>query len=46
MSTTLRPIIGTAEQPLTAEKKFFLVHWSESIKAEFERDAAASEQEI
>ncbi|CAK8718318.1 Yip1 domain protein [Candidatus Electrothrix gigas] len=31
MSTTLRPILGTSDQLFTAEKKFFLVHWVESM---------------
>ena len=30
MSTALRPILGEADTLLTAEKKFFLTHWSES----------------
>jgi hypothetical protein len=32
MTTALRPIIGTAETLLPAEKKFFLVHWLETIE--------------
>ena len=31
MITTLRPIIGTSEQFLPAEKKFFLAHWVETL---------------
>lgn len=32
MSTTLRPILGQEDYLLTSEKKFFLVHWSESLE--------------
>lgn len=32
MSTSLRPIIGEAETLLPTEKKFFLVHWAESLR--------------
>ncbi len=32
MSTTLRPILGEADQLFTAEKKFFFVHWVESMQ--------------
>lgn len=31
MSTSLRPIIGTAETILPKEKRFFLVHWVDEI---------------
>lgn len=31
MSTSLRPIIGTAESLLTTKKKFFLEHWMEEM---------------
>ncbi|VGO17061.1 hypothetical protein PDESU_05655 [Pontiella desulfatans] len=31
MSTTLRPIIGEYEAPQFSEKKFFLVHWAETM---------------
>ena len=31
MSTTMRPIIGTSDVFLTAEKKFFLNHWAELL---------------
>ncbi|WP_417911837.1 hypothetical protein [Candidatus Electronema sp. TJ] len=31
MSTTMRPIIGTSDRFLTAEKKFFLNHWADSL---------------
>jgi hypothetical protein len=31
MSTTMRPIIGTSDSLLTAEKKFFLTHWLDSL---------------
>ncbi len=33
LSTTLRPILGTAEHQLTSEKKFFLTHWAQSAFA-------------
>ena len=29
MTTSLRPILGRADQPFTQEKKFFLQHWGE-----------------
>jgi hypothetical protein len=32
MSTSLRPIIGSSDELLTSEKKFFLVHWSEQMQ--------------
>jgi hypothetical protein len=38
MTTALRPIVGTSERWLPAEKKFFIVHWIESIA----RDAKAN----
>lgn len=31
MSTALRPLVGTADTLLPAEKKFFLAHWSDSV---------------
>jgi hypothetical protein len=31
MMTTLRPIIGTSERFLPVEKKFFLIHWLETL---------------
>ena len=31
MMTSLRPIIGTSDQILTSEKKFFLEHWAETM---------------
>lgn len=31
MSTSLRPLIGTAETILPQEKRFFLVHWADEI---------------
>ena len=34
MSTSLRPIIGTSDELLTNEKKFFLTHWSEQFQNE------------
>lgn len=33
MTTTLRPIVGTADRFFAAEKKFFLAHWAETIDA-------------
>jgi len=33
MTTTLRPIIGPSKTFLPTEKKFFLAHWFETIKA-------------
>src|SRR2546430_6806283 len=32
MTTTLRPIVGTSENFLPGEKKFFLAHWLETMK--------------
>ncbi|MBI4025145.1 MAG: hypothetical protein HY360_09200 [Verrucomicrobia bacterium] len=32
MTTTLRPIVGTAEHFMPAEKKFFLAHWADCLK--------------
>jgi hypothetical protein len=32
MTTTLRPIIGKSDRFLPGEKKFFLTHWSETLK--------------
>ncbi|HWM26035.1 MAG TPA: hypothetical protein VNP98_14555 [Chthoniobacterales bacterium] len=32
MTTTLRPIIGTADRFLPGEKKFFLTHWFETLR--------------
>jgi hypothetical protein len=32
MTTTLRPILGTAPTLLSEEKKFFLAHWMDSFK--------------
>jgi hypothetical protein len=34
MTTALRPILGTAKTFLPAEKKFFLAHWGDSLKAQ------------
>ncbi len=34
MSTTLRPIVGRSPHFLSAEKKFFLVHWGETADAD------------
>jgi len=33
MTTALRPIVGTADTLLPAEKKFFVTHWIDSLKA-------------
>ena len=34
MMTTLRPIVGTSDRFLPSEKKFFLSHWSETLRDE------------
>ena len=34
MTTALRPLVGTAESFLPKEKRFFLAHWGECLKAE------------
>ena len=34
MTTTLRPILGTAPRALDGERKFFLAHWGETIATE------------
>ena len=34
MTTALRPILGTAETFLPAEKKFFVAHWGDCLKAQ------------
>jgi hypothetical protein len=31
LSTSLRPILGRSEKHLTSEKKFFLVHWGDTM---------------
>ncbi len=31
MSTTLRPLLGSSEHVFTSEKKFFLVHWVDTL---------------
>jgi hypothetical protein len=36
MTTALRPIIGTADTFLPTEKKFFLSHWGDCLKAQRE----------
>ena len=33
MTTALRPLVGTADTLLPREKKFFAVHWIDSINA-------------
>ncbi len=33
MTTTLRPILGTADTRLPTEKKFFLKHWADTLSA-------------
>lgn len=44
MSTTLRPLVGTSPEFLRKEKKFFLVHWGETVDAEIKanQEEAAS----
>ena len=37
MTTALRPIVGTSAKLLPTEKKFFLTHWGDSIKAATEK---------
>ena len=32
MSTSLRPILGISDTPLTPEKKFFMQHWSDAAR--------------
>jgi hypothetical protein len=34
MTTTLRPLIGTSDSFLPKEKKFFLTHWADVMKAQ------------
>jgi hypothetical protein len=34
MTTALRPIVGTADTYLPKEKKFFVTHWIDSLKAQ------------
>jgi hypothetical protein len=34
MMTTLRPIVGRSDRFLPSEKKFFLTHWSETLRDE------------
>lgn len=36
MSCTLRPIIGTSNDLLTQEKKFFVAHWIEQLTPDFD----------
>lgn len=49
MMTALRPIVGTAPDLLPTEKKFFLVHWSETlggeIMAQFNRVTKGNDEE-
>ena len=33
MSTALRPLVGTSPTILPEQKKFFLVHWMESLRS-------------
>jgi len=33
MTTALRPILGTADTFLPAEKQFFVSHWGDCLKA-------------
>lgn len=44
MTTSLRPLIGTAETILPVEKKFFLVHWFDEISRSA-REAASESTE-
>jgi hypothetical protein len=37
MMTTLRPIVGTSDRFLPREKKFFLAHWTETVRDESAR---------
>lgn len=37
MTSTLRPILGKSDKVLSTEKKFFLVHWADQLRAESER---------
>ena len=39
MTTALRPIVGTSERWLPAEKKFFIAHWIESIARDAKSNA-------
>ena len=34
VSTSLRPIIGTADSQFTAEKKFFMQHWVDAFSVD------------
>jgi len=34
MTTALRPLVGTADTFLPTEKKFFVKHWLDSLKAQ------------
>ena len=33
-TTGVNPLVGTSDEFLTTEKKFFLTHWSEQFQAE------------
>ena len=40
MTTALRPIVGTSENFLPTEKKFFVTHWSDCLRASSEDSKA------
>jgi hypothetical protein len=42
LTTSLRPILGTSDQLLTSEKKFFLQHWSETFTDTLPRTDAST----
>jgi hypothetical protein len=42
VSTAVRPILGSADSFLPTEKKFFLQHWAENLRAESERGRNAA----
>lgn len=39
LSTSLRPILGRSDKLLTSEKKFFLVHWGETMDKSLDEPA-------
>jgi hypothetical protein len=40
MTTTLRPLVGTGDTFLPKEKKFFVVHWNDCLKAAVQEASA------
>lgn len=44
MTTSLRPILGTSNQFLTQEKKFFLEHWSDTFGSSLKPTSPAPEK--